>query len=1124
MRILALALVCGAVCAAFALADAPAAADVRGAPVLAWPVRDPGADAITGPSYDSRKLELRLSPAAAASARASAAGSLKSGAARLTRLGVAALDRAIESVGGAWIEPEFAGERAPDPGSGETDFTAFYILHLAPGADLVAALTRLRALGEIASADPIGVLPVSAMPDDSLWSTSSWFYQPSRHDIHAPEAWDVTTGDTSIVVAVLDTGVLPNHPDLSGTVPGLSGQMWVNREERGGVTYLDDDGNGFVDDISGWDFVSLPSGDEISPGEDWQDQDNDPSDWSGHGTFVAGLVGAITNNGIGVSGTAWNVRLMPLRVAFSTLSDPAGLVDMSFVAQAIRYATRNGASVINCSFATLDQSGLGAAAAAAARAGATVVNAAGNFGSPHELGDREDVIAVAATDENDLVAGFSNLGDYVDLSAPGSNITSTWITRTGVDSVGQRQPWYTDGLSGTSFSAPMVSGAVALLQARQRALGARPLYPTGALLRLRETADDISALNAGTPGYGTGRLNLARALLDPPGSSANLAGAETSGPAVVLPRTSGRTVIAQVLFNQRLLLVDGSSGDTIRVQNLAGQPARQIAAADLGGGRGVGMFVGTLNGKVAGFDRDGTPLPGWPVSGATSFNGFVGGPALGSLDGDGLLEVVCGSNDGSVYAWDAGGTEVPGFPVALSPSGVNVPVALGDLDGVPGAEIVAADGDRNVHVLRGDGSELPGWPVGLSGTLFAPVIAHFGASVAIVVASDDSLIALKPDGGRRFAVALGGSAAQDPALADLAGDGADDVIVPLSAPNALAVFDGTGAALTSRNWPRALNVAPNGSPVVGALRPGGAGRDVAIMQGTALLALTDSARAIARFPEPGQAGRAPTLGDLDGSGVTRIVAGSGPDSVLYIYSAGPGTWQAGAPWPTARGNFARTGNRGLAPPLTPLDDAAPSQVADLVARFVPPDSVRLTWSAPGNDGTAGRATSYELHVTGLREQAQRFDGGGVRADLPAPDSSGVAQEFALRVDAKHGALFFALRARDAAGNISNASNVAATLTPMGGPTVAATLAVRAQPARVPVELEWTSPPGGSSRIDLYDIGGRRVRTLLCPEGVDQGRVVWNGRDDSGNRIGAGLYFARLTSGARRVTARVVLLP
>jgi hypothetical protein len=308
-----------------------------------------------------------------------------------------------------------------------------------------------------------------------------------------------------------------------------------------------------------------------------------------------------------------------------------------------------------------------------------------------------------------------------------------------------------------------------------------------------------------------------------------------------------------------------------------------------------------------------------------------------------------------------------------------------------------------------------------------------------------------------------------------------------------------------------------------------------------------------------------------------------------------------------------------------MDDAPPSTVVDLAARFVPPDSVRLSWSAPGNDGSVGRASSYELHVTGQRDQARSFSGGGVRADLPGPDSSGTPQAFTVRIDAKNSLLFFALRARDAVGNISAASNVAAALTPLGAPQLVTTLAApavaessvtlewsapaagppamyqiratrasleensasgtsvlllhapgtlgretavvpglardlrwafvvasldaagatlglsnrveatprrpegvwlaaRAQPARAPVEFDWRGMPGMPSRLELYDVGGRRVRTIRCPVGVDQGRLVWNGRDDSGARIRAGLYFARLTSGARRAIARVVLLP
>jgi subtilisin family serine protease len=101
-----------------------------------------------------------------------------------------------------------------------------------------------------------------AAPNDSLYPTSYWYRQPSRRDIHAEEAWNLTTGDTSIVVAIADSGVLPYHPDLGGTTLGLSGQIWTNWAERGGLAGVDDDANGYVDDVHGWDFVSLVSSTE----------------------------------------------------------------------------------------------------------------------------------------------------------------------------------------------------------------------------------------------------------------------------------------------------------------------------------------------------------------------------------------------------------------------------------------------------------------------------------------------------------------------------------------------------------------------------------------------------------------------------------------------------------------------------------------------------------------------------------------------------------------------------------------------------------------------------------------------------------------------------------------------
>jgi subtilisin family serine protease len=485
------------------MAAAPAAA-------LDLPVVNPALEPIESAAYRADRIELRLAPEASRLAAIAVASQRAAEPARLQRpalggLGVPAIDRVAAALGGARFVPEFRGEVPPAPGSGLVDLAAFFLVDLPAGAALEDALVRFGALPEVVSVSRIAVLPVAAIPNDSLWTSAYWLFQPSRADIHAPEAWDVSMGDPSIVVAILDTGVLPHHPDLGGTLAGDPGHMWVNEAERNGIAGIDDDGNGFVDDVSGWDFVDLASGSGIPPAEDWDIEDPDPNDYAGHGTFVAGFAGAIPNNGIGLPGAAWNVRIMPVRMAWATNANPLGLVDMSFAAQAIHYAWRSGAHVINASWASLIQSGLDVAARTAMREGVTIVSAAGNNGQPHELAEFDDVIAVAATDASDVLAGFSNRGPWIDVSAPGANMAGTFIARPGTDSLDTRAPAYADGLSGTSFAAPLVSGAAALVHAHRRALGMKPITATGMRMRLRETADDIGAINP-SGGFGAGRL------------------------------------------------------------------------------------------------------------------------------------------------------------------------------------------------------------------------------------------------------------------------------------------------------------------------------------------------------------------------------------------------------------------------------------------------------------------------------------------------------------------------------------------------------------------------------------------------------------------------------------------
>jgi len=1061
---------------------------------LRFPVVDTRRERVTGPAYVADRLELRVAREAAGALTARGVHAMAARRPHLEQLGLAAVDRVAGDLG-AWFEPEFAGETPPAAGSNAPDFTTFYIVHLPPGADLVSALARFRSAPGIASADPIAVLPISAVPNDSLWSVSYWFDQFTGHDIHAPAAWDVTTGDSSIVVAILDTGILPYHPDLGGTTAGLAGQIWTNWAEQGGVAGVDDDGNGYVDDTWGWDFVANQP---VATGEDGRDEDNDPNDFAGHGTIVAGLVGAQTNNLIGVSGTAWNVRLMAVRIGWSDFGFPLGLVDMSYVAQGIRYATRNGASVINCSFATLNQSGLYAAVDDAVSHGVTIVAASGNGGQPHELADREDVIAVAATDANDVVAGFSNLGSFVDLCAPGVQISSTFVAHLAADSIGQRQPTYVANESGTSFAAPFVTGAVALLQAHQKQIGAAPLPPMGALLRLRETADDISAENFGAAGFGTGRLNLYRALTDPPGSRVSRGGATTVGAPVVLPGTSGNARLAYIA-GVSLVVVDAVKGDTLVSVRIPNGRANQLAGADLGGGRGVGLFVSGTKGYVYGYDENGALLPGWPNLGASVFVPFNAGPAIGDLDGDGKPEIVCGHSTGNLYAWHADGSPVAGFPVLLDPNGINLPVALAPLDASPGAEIVAVTVAGDIHVLGGDGNELPGWPQYTTGVSVAPIVVGLGLRKlpTIIVAEGTQLHAYAADGSVRWTATLPGSALQDPAAADLDRDGSDEILVPTFAPATLAVYDSAGVPWTSHGFPVSLPAVPDGPVVVGPLQAGGAPAAL-LMSGGALMAFTENAAALQRFPEPGGAGKYPEIAELEADGQTEIAAGSGVDSLLYIYSAGPVTWAAlASTWPAPRANDARTGTTLYAPGIAPRDDIPPATIRNLAAYWVPSDSIAVTWTAPGGDGAVGRAASYELRVSPDSSNVTNF-ALGYRTDLPAPDTSGTPQRFAFATAVAPGArLFFALRSRDAVGNIAAPSNVAALTTPGVAPLVVTSLAVSSI-GDSSVTLRWIAPDetwkydvrGGPSPVDTILFDSAPLRQMFPAAGtvVDTARV------------------------------------
>jgi subtilisin family serine protease len=235
-------------------------------------------------------------------------------------------------------------------------------------------------------------------------------------DMNAPDAWEISTGGQEVIIAVTDTGVAYSHPELAPN-------MWTNpAEDPWSVPIdpttgngVDDDGNGKNDDWRGWDFV---------------DGDNDPMDYHGHGTHVAGTIAAVGDNGEGITGIMWKAGIMPLRIL-----DAHGIGSISNAIQAIEYAVQKGARVINASWGTTDFSeSLFRSIQFCQSNGVLVVAAAGN--SAHNTDenpfypasyDLPNIISVAATDQRDNLASFSNWGpSTVDVAAPGVGIYSTW--------------------------------------------------------------------------------------------------------------------------------------------------------------------------------------------------------------------------------------------------------------------------------------------------------------------------------------------------------------------------------------------------------------------------------------------------------------------------------------------------------------------------------------------------------------------------------------------------------------------------------------------------------------------------------------------------------------------------
>jgi hypothetical protein len=314
------------------------------------------------------------------------------------------------------------------------------------------------------------------------------------------------------------------------------------------------------------------------------------------------------------------------------------------------------------------------------------------------------------------------------------------------------------------------------------------------------------------------------------------------------------------------------------------------------------------------------------------------------------------------------------------------------------------------------------------------------------------------------------------ALADLDLDGGAEAIVVTTSPNEIEVRDSLGTSLTALNWPRTLP-GTGGSPVVGDFAPGSA-PELLLFAGSSLLALTSAADSLGTFPKPGRAGLFPSLAQLDNDSAIEVAAGTGPDSVFYIYDAGEMLGGSrGLAWPTYRANPARTGSALYSPPTILPDTQPPASVSDLAIGTVTSASIQLRWTAPADaGGVLGNVASYDVRRSTTPIDDASFASATPVAGAPVPGTPGTPDSVLVTGLTEGVTYYFALKSRDFSNNESAISNVvSAVTTSNSAPAQVVDVTVTAI-GDTSVTLRWTAvgEDGTTGRPQDYLVHGSEV--------------------------------------------------
>lgn len=1023
------------------------------------------------------------------------------------------------------------------------DLSRWYRIVFPPQVDEEALARTLSGLADIEAATPNHFAHTLYMPSDEyleyqyavhntgqefpavLWGGLTMDAGLPDADLDLPEAWDLTTAADTVIVAVIDTGIDYYHPDIVAN-------LWINTGEVPADS-LDNDENGYIDDIYGYNF---------------KDDHGDPWDDIGHGTHVGGTISAVGDNGVGVVGGAYNVKIMSCKFLNGGTSEDA--------AEAIVYAVDNGARVLNNSWGGPDNQMVTDAINYAVSQGALVFAAAGNAGgnfaqSPASV---ENAIAVAATECRDLKAGFSCYGEWVEMSAPGVNILSLRADSTDMfASAGEPLVHifpYPDGeyylSDGTSMACPHACATAAMVMS---------YYPYAAyeevVGRVLAGCDPIDELNPGYAGLlGAGRTNVYNSLTVACGPhlifvSCDVDDSSGNGDGRLDPgETASLTVRLRNMWQDAHSLTAELSCDEPAVSIVSGLASygdigmMQIKGNDftpyvveLDQSYTAGDFIEfslamespdryseTLTFRLRTHTSE---LPGWPVS--TPGN-LMTCPATGHFSSDSHPEVAVAILSHGLHIYDYLGNLLPGFPVSFGTGFPSDAAAVGDVDGNGRDEVVLGTWSNEVHIIDGDGNSLPGWPITVPHKVYAtPVLYDIDDDLLleVIVGCNDAKVYVFDSQGDHFpgwpremdAGTAFAKVKAAPCVGDVDGLGATIVVGAAVSGKVYAWnADGTGYINPDGFFAQTDTSNMRVSPVMADLDSDGRLEIVIADDAGKVYVWNDDGTALAGWPlDVGGPHNgffySPSIADIDSDGLLELLICS-KESAIWAWEA-DGTDVEG--WP-----------------VRPAGDD-PMYSAPVVANV---DGDRYP----------------EIMACGPEPYVSAYNGGGTGAVGWPADIGGRAYTVPTVDDLDNdgdpdvivASYTAGLHAIDAEGGVVSGPGWWPTYRyngwrtgtiPIGECTGVVGASGRISlsrnfpnPFNPETTLELFLPRPGKASLAIYDVSGRKVASVL-DEWLEAGAHTagWDGRDRYGNAVASGIYFVKLEACGQERRTRIALL-